>query len=103
MSFRWRPEHIVPPFAANGARQHLLICIAFSQAMKNTGCLTNVETKQWPLRRAGQVQLEKCEDLDEEEQRFQQDDAPPHTTDITITQLREKIEKRLNSHKAEKD
>ena len=46
-------------------------------------------------------ELNKLEDLDEKEQWFQQDGAPPHTANVTMAWLREKFGKRLISRKAE--
>ena len=46
-------------------------------------------------------ELDKHEDLDEKEQWFQQDGAPPHTANVTMAWLREKFGKRLISRKAE--
>jgi hypothetical protein len=46
-------------------------------------------------------ELEEREDLDEEEQWFQQDGAPPHTANVTMAWLREKFGERLISRKAE--
>ena len=46
-------------------------------------------------------ELEEREELDEEEQWFQQNDAPPHTTYVTMAWFREKFGEHLISCKAE--
>ena len=44
-----------------------------------------------PVLESFRVEFEKCEALDEKKQWFQGDDAPPHTAQVTIAWIHEKI------------